>query len=170
MGYSLSDFVTNYWAPERLTFDGAAVQVGKDTCFQDTIRKNEIKSHQSGAYRPNENPAEGNIREIKKRWYRIQAKTNAPDRLWNFGISYVCETGNLTVNSSRYLNERTPIECITSDTPDVSEDIYFGFYHWVMYRQNAGLGKPKIGRWLGVSHKVGPRTCLPKWMIRGTSI
>ena len=24
-----------------------------------------------------------------------------------------------------------------------------------MYRQNAGLDKPKIGKWLGVSHKVG---------------
>ena len=24
-----------------------------------------------------------------------------------------------------------------------------------MYRQNAGLDKPEIGRWLGVSHKVG---------------
>ena len=30
---------------------------------------------------------------------------------------YVCNTGNLTVNSSRYPNGRTPIECITGDTP-----------------------------------------------------
>ena len=28
-------------------------------------------------------------------------------------------------------------------------------YDWVMYRQNAGLDKPEIGIWLGVSHKVG---------------
>ena len=31
----------------------------------------------------------------------------------DYGISYVCETGNLKVNSSRYSNGRTPIECIT---------------------------------------------------------
>ena len=155
VGYSLSDFVSDYGAPDRLTFDGAAVQVGKETRFQKTIREHEIKSHQSGAYRPNENPAEGNIREIKKKWYRIQAKTNAPDRVWDYGISYVCETGNLTVNSSRYSNGRTPIECITGDTLDVSEYIDFGFYDWISYRQNAGLGEIEIWRWLGVSHRVG---------------
>ena len=59
------------------------------------------------------------------------------------------------MNSSRYSNGRTPIECITGDTPDVSEYIYFGFYDWVMYRHNVGLDKPEIGRWLGVSHKLG---------------
>ena len=79
VGYSLSDFVSDYGAPESLTFDGAAVQVGRNTHFQDTIRKNEIKSNQSGAYRPNENPAKGNIQKIKKKWYRIQATTNSPD-------------------------------------------------------------------------------------------
>ena len=155
IGFSLSNFVSEYGAPEQLTFDGAPSQTGRNTYFQDTIRKYDIKYHVSGPRRPNENPAEGNIREIKKKWYRIQAKTNAPDRLWDYGISYVCETGNLTVNSSRYSNGRTPIECITGDTPDLSEYIDFGFYDWVTYRQNAGLGKIEIGRWLGVSHKVG---------------
>ena len=67
----------------------------------------------------------------------------------------MCEKGNLTVNSSRYSNGTTPIECITGDTPDVSEYIDFGFYDWVMYQQNARLDKPEIGRWLGISHKVG---------------
>ena len=81
MGYSLSKFVSDYGAPEDLTFDGAAVQVGRNTHFQNTIRKNDIKSHVSAPHRPNENPAEGNIREIKKRWYRIQANTNAPERV-----------------------------------------------------------------------------------------
>ena len=65
------------------------------------------------------------------------------------------ETGNLTVNRFRYSNGRTPIEFITGDTLDVSEYIKFGFHDWVMYKQNSGLDKPKIGRWLGVSHKVG---------------
>ena len=37
----------------------------------------------------------------------------------------------------------------------MSEYIDFGFYDWVTYKQNAGLGKIQIGRWLGVSHRVG---------------
>ena len=31
----------------------------------------------------------------------------------------------------------------------------FGFYDWVTYTANAGLGELLLGRWLGVSHKVG---------------
>ena len=33
VGYSLSNFVSDYGAPEHLTFNGAAVQVGKNTRF-----------------------------------------------------------------------------------------------------------------------------------------
>ena len=53
------------------------------------------------------------------------------------------------------MNRRTPLEIITGETPDVSEDPDFGFYDRINYRTNAGLGQPEIGRWLGVSHRVG---------------
>ena len=52
-------------------------------------------------------------------------------------------------------NGRTPIEYIIGDTSNVSEYTICGFYNWVTHRQNAGLGKIEIRRWLGVSHKVG---------------
>ena len=61
----------------------------------------------------------------------------------------------MTVSSSRYAGGRTPIEIITGETPDISEYVDFGFYNWVVYRSNAGLGEDLLGRWLGVSHKVG---------------
>lgn len=69
VGYSLNDFIGDYGAPEHLTYDGAAVQVGSKTKFVETIRKANIKTHVSGPRRPNENPAESAIREIKKQWY-----------------------------------------------------------------------------------------------------
>ena len=155
VGQSLNDFIFEYGAPSNLTYDGAAVQVGSKTTFQDTIRKANIQFHVSGPRRPNENPAEGAIRDIKMRWYRIQTKKNVPNRLWDFGISYVCETGNIIPTSSKYSKGRTPIECISGETPDISEYIDFGFYDWVMFRNNAGLGTAELGRWLGVSHRVG---------------
>ena len=86
---TLSAFVHNYGAPETLVFDGAAVQVGSKTRFQDIIRRTGIKHHVSGPRRPNENAAEAAIREVKKRWYRIMAKENIPARLWDFGITWV---------------------------------------------------------------------------------
>ena len=44
---------------------------------------------------------------------------------------------------------------MTGETPDISEYTDFSFYDWVVYHENAGLGMPKLGRWLGVSHKIG---------------
>jgi hypothetical protein len=37
----------------------------------------------------------------------------------------------------------------------MSEYLDFGFYDHVSYKENAGLGATAIGRWLGVSHRVG---------------
>ena len=82
-------------------------------------------------------------------------KKKVPRRLWDFGITCISETGNLTVSSSRYANGRTSIEMITGDTPDISEYIDFSFYDWLTYQSKAGLGELSLGRWLGVSHKIG---------------
>ena len=82
----------------------------------------------------------------------MKSKKNIPDILWNFGISYVCETGNITANSSRYANRRAPIEIITGETPNISEYVDFGFYDWVTYKSNAGVDASQLGKWLGVSH------------------
>ena len=92
-------------------------------------------------------PAKGSIREIKRRWYRIMTKKNVPPRLWDFGLDWTCETGNLTVTSSKYSKNRTPIEHATGETPDISEYLDFSFYDWVVFRQNAGRGEASIGLW-----------------------
>ena len=47
------------------------------------------------------------------------------------------------------------MEIIAGETPDILEYMDFGFYDWVLYRTNAGLGQPELGKWLGVSHRVG---------------
>ena len=67
----------------------------------------------------------------------MQDNNNIPDRLWDYGIYYVYETENLTFNSSRYSDGRTPLEIITGETPDLIEYPDVGFYDWVMYRNNA---------------------------------
>ena len=155
VGNTLTQFISDYGAPEHLTFDGASVQTGLKTRFMDALRKYEIKYHVSGPRRPNENPAEQSIHEVKKRWYRIMLKKKVPARLWDYGFNWVCETENLCANMSKYANGRTPLEIITGDTPDISEYLDFDFYDWVIFRSNAGLGEAELGKWLGVSHRVG---------------
>ena len=125
------DFSHDFGVLEHLTFDGALAQTGKRTSFMKHIRKLDIQHHVSGPRRPNKNPAEATIREIKKRWYRIMTKKQVPKRLWDFGIVWICETNNLSVSSSRYAQGRTPLEIITGETPDISEHLHFSFYDWV---------------------------------------
>ena len=155
IGDTLTQFVGDFGVPEHLTFDGASVQTGPKTRFMQAIRKYEIKYHVSGPRRPNENPAEQSIHEIKKRWYRIMLKKKVPPRLWDFGFAWVCETENICANFSKHAGGRTPLEIITGETPDISEYMDFEFYDWVTYRNNGGLGEVQLGRWIGVSHRVG---------------
>ena len=152
---TLQDFANDSGVPEYLTYDGAPNQIGKHATFMKRIRQYGIKYHVSSPRQPNENPAELTIGQRKLQWYRIMTKRKVPRRLWDFGLVWACEIGNMTVSSSRYANGRTPLEYITGETPDISEYLDFGFYDWVTYCTNAGLGELSIGRWLGVSHKVG---------------
>ena len=155
IGDSLLDFIHDFGVPEQLKSDGAAAQEGKNTKFMASVRKYRIQHKLSEPRRPNENPSESAIREIKRRWYRMMDKKRIPLRLWDYVMVWVCETGNLCVSSSKYANGRTPIEIITGETPDISEYTDFGIYDWVTYSANAGIGPNSLGRWLGVSHKVG---------------
>ena len=155
IGNTLRNFCNDFGVPEYLKFDGAMVQIGRNTLFQQLINMYDIKFKVSEPRRPNQNPAESAIREVKKRWYRVMIKKSVPKRFWDYGIVWICETGNITVSSSRYANGRTPLEHVTGETPDISEYLDFGFYDWVVFKSNAGLGEEQLGRWLGVSHKVG---------------
>ncbi len=49
---------------------------------------------------------------------------------------------------------------------DISEYLDFGFYDWVWFRENAGLGETKLGRWMGVSHRIG--TLMSFWVVTST--
>ena len=168
LGYSLASFIHDYGAPEHLTFDGAQAQVGHNTLFMKNIRRACIPYHVSQPRSPNENPAEQSILHIKKRLYRIMHKKKVPKRLWDFGVSWVCETSNVTANSSRYANGRTPLEIVTGETPDITEYLDFSFYDWIVFKSNAGLSQPELGRWLGVSHRVGP--LMSYWILPSSGI
>jgi hypothetical protein len=83
--------------------------------------------------------------------------------LWDYGLIWSCEILQCTVSFSRYADNRTPLEIITGETPDISEYLDFGFYDWVMYKENAGLGDTLLGRFMGVSHSVG--NMLSYWIL-----
>jgi hypothetical protein len=80
------------------------------------------------------------------------AKRKVPKRLWDYGIVWACKIMSLTSNSVFSLEGCTPTEQTTGKTPNISEYLHLGFYDWVWCKEIAGLGKNKIGTWLGTAH------------------
>ena len=68
IGGSFGDLIHEYGIPDKLTFDGAMVQKERKTTFMELTRKHIVNYHISQPYRPNENPAEASIRELKKNY------------------------------------------------------------------------------------------------------
>jgi hypothetical protein len=122
-GKGLRQFIHEYGRPEHTTFDGS----------------------KSEPERPNHNFAEGVIREVRKKWLRIMVKKKVPKRLWDYGFCWVCEIQNRTSNTARGFDGRCPLEKITGESVDITEYLDFGFYDWVWFKENAGLGETKIG-------------------------
>ena len=85
------------------------------------------------------------IRELRKRWFRVMLKQRVPNRLWDYGICWVCKIMQRTASNSGCLHGRTPLEQLTGETPDISEYLDFSFYNWCWYNDNAGLGETKLG-------------------------
>ena len=167
-GDMLNKFVRKYGAPKLLTFDGSKEQCGKNSRFQQILRKYQIPYHIVEHERPNQNPVESVIRELKRKWFRIMYKMNCPARLWDYGLQYAAEIMNVTASNSGSLNGRTPMELITGETPDISEYLDFGFYDRVWFREHAGLGPTKLGRFLGVSGTVG--SLMSYWVLPSSGI
>ena len=77
-GAALKIFCREFGVPERLTFDGSREQCGKNTLFMKQIRSNGIEPHIIEPAMHNENPAEGVIREIRRKWYRTMIRKRCP--------------------------------------------------------------------------------------------
>ena len=167
-GTALRTFIQDFGIPRVLAYDGAKEQVGPGTEFQKSLRAYHIKDHTSEPDTPNQNRAEAAIRELKRRWKQRIMKRRVPKRLWDFGITW---EGEILSRLCRHNNDYTGIERLTGDTVDISEWIEFEFYDLCWYWEVPDDGEnPLIGRWLGVSHRVGSAMCY--WILtsKGTVV
>ena len=162
-GDALKTFCTEFGVPDKLTFDGSKEQTGKGTEFMRQIRRNDINFHVIEPELHNQNPAEGVIREIRRKWFRIMVRKRVPRKLWDYGMRWVCEVMNITYTTAGSMDGCIPQEKVTGETCDISEYLDFGFYDKVWFHDNAGLGPQRAGRWLGVSHRVGNLMCY--WVL-----
>ena len=152
---ALKEFITDYSVPDKITMDGTGEQTIKWSTFMEQVQKHHIDYHVMEPEQDNQSWVEGVIREIRKKWFRVMTKKYVPKRLWDYGLRWVVEIMQRTASNAGTLHGRTGLEKVTGETPEISEYIDFGFYDPCWYKENAGMDKTKMGRWLGVSHKTG---------------
>jgi hypothetical protein len=163
---SLIDFTDDVGIPETLVTDGATEFTGKHTDFIKQARRMWIKLHTAEQERKNHNHvAEREIGFLSKRWKLRMQKKNVYSRLWDYGLVY---EGELLTRTSHGNDGRSGYEQVTGKTPDISEWLDFEFYELVCWwdqpnKPNINNETKRLGRWLGVSHRVGSDLCY--WII-----
>ena len=164
-GDTLRRFADDVGIPDRLRTDLAPELIGKNTEFQAQAKRLGIALTHSEAERSNQNhAAEREIGELKKRYKQKMIRKGAPKRTWDYG--FVHQAGVLN-RIARGVNGRTGLEEVTGDTPDISEWLDFDFYDrvwWLDQKKPSTTDENVIlGRWLGISHKIGSDMCY--WVL-----
>ena len=163
-GQALSELFTEVGVPTALHTDGAtALTLGHWKEVRE--KQGGIRQTITEPHSPWQNRAESEIRELKKQVTRIMTRTQAHVRLWDFCIEYVSQLRSRTALGLPVLNGRTPHELVTGDTPDISEWTEFTFNQPVYFHQSSDFPNAHgvLGRWLGVSHRIGQALCY--WIL-----
>ena len=158
-GEALRKLARDVGIPNTLVTDGAGEQDGDNTEFQIALKDLRIDYRRTEPYSPWQNRAEDLVKIVKSKWKRRAIKKRIPRKFWDFGLLiWEAEIYSRTVDQTG----RTPLEQITGDTIDISECIEFEFYQLCWYWDQLE-GERKIGRWLGVAHRIGSALCY--WIL-----
>ena len=159
-GQALNALTRDIGVPNTIIRDGSLEQAGKATEFTKTMKRFNIESRTTEPYTPRQNRAENVIGIIKGKAKRRRVKRNVPRRLWDYGIVWEAEIYSRTAGK----DGRPALEKLLGDTIDISEWIDFEFYDLCWYWDNQyDTSEAKVGRWLGVSHRVG--SALSYWVL-----
>jgi hypothetical protein len=156
---ALLEFIQDIGIPSEMHNDDAKeLTLGK---WKQVMQKYHIKQTLSQPYSPWQVQAEGCIRGVKKSVRRLMHNTKAPKCLWDYCAVYACEIRSLTVHPHFALHDRTPYEVVTGRTPDISEYVDYSWYDPLWYYDQEDFPEPhrRLGRWLGVAHRVGQACC-----------
>ena len=154
VGEALRVLYQEFGVPERRTMDVAPDQVGRNSAFMKEVRKQGMDFQVIKPERHNQNPAEGIIREIRRKWFQIIFRKKVPKEFWDYGMLWVCDTQKRTHMRKNQMDGGVPLEKITGEREDISDYLDFGFYDRVCFHENAGQRERGLGRWLGVSRRT----------------
>jgi hypothetical protein len=79
-----------------------------------------------------------------------------PSRLWDYGLVYIAEVQSLLACGPL---QCSGLELISGQTPNISEWLNFDFYdrvwYWDQKKMDMSDEQARIGRWLGIAHRIG---------------
>ena len=155
---ALHDFVDDVGIPGTLICDLATEQTGKNTDVLKAVRRFQIRllPAEKGRGTTQNHRAETEIREVKTKWKTRMRENQVPTRLWDYGLVYIAEIQSLI---ARGVDQRPGIEKVMGQTVDISEWLDFDFYdrvwYWDQPKSDMTDEQARIGRWLGIAHRIG---------------
>lgn len=166
---SLREFCEDVGVPEKLKSDRAPEFCGRNTEYHKVARRKGINLTYAEPERKNQiSPIDVEIRELRKRTNNKLRTKRAPRRLWDYCAKHQAKLRQFLPRQS--LKGRTAYEQVTGKTPDISEYCDFDFYDLVWYHagnhHDFSNDTRALGRWLGVSHRIGSDMCY--WILTVT--
>jgi hypothetical protein len=162
LGYQ--NFVDDIGVPNVMVTDGDRSEMGPKSKMRQLANQLHTQMRVTEPYSPWQNLVNNHIRELEKRWQNTVRTKKVHRRLWDYGLVWECEIMN---RIARGTDERPGLEQVTGDSVDISEWLDFDFYDYVWYWDKPHLDvskqNPKLGCWLGVSHRVGSDMCY--WVL-----
>ena len=152
---SLLAFAHDVGAPAELISDHAAMLIGPQCEYAKKARFLNIKQSSCEAHTQRHNKFEGETRLLKRRWKNRMATNDTPLRAWDYALVYESEILSMIARGDDLI---PGLEKITGETVDITEYLDFAFWDLVWYGSDMDDG-PSLGRWLGVSHRVGSALC-----------
>ncbi len=94
-------------------------------------------------------------------------ENQVPSCLWDYGLVYISEIQSILARGS---DQRPGLERITGDTIDILEWLDFDFndlvWYWNQHKMDMTDEQARIGRWLGIAHRVGSN--MTYWILTET--
>jgi hypothetical protein len=145
----LGEYIRSHGAPKKMFCDDTKAKTLEAT--KEIYQNFGIANANSEPYYQNQNAAEQEIQDVKKEIELLMNRTYTPDNMWPLCAEFVVLLMNHTARAS--LNNRTPIEKRTGQTPDISKFLAFRWWEPVYFLNKYGI--ECLGRWAGVAKHVG---------------
>ncbi len=123
--------------PPTMVFDGSKEQCQGD--FKRNLCKADCHARHTELYSPWQHAAEGCIQELKRGVSHKVVKTGSPRVLWDHCIELEALIRSLTSNNIYMTNGKVQETIMTRSTDNISHICKFGWYDWVMFRDNVHM-------------------------------